>query len=252
MDNSSKIELYESIDDLPIVRYHLFQLMLLQDSGIGSTMGDVVEHLSKMDYFMTHDMKKEAQDVRRNLQVTYFNIINELNYNHLAYACLVKRIGDETFTSIQTEHDVKQIHDKLKAIVTVKEVDEEVEKKKMIFEAEMKTFFPKRYQGVKTSELTRNEVRRQYLIAEYSVMSGDINESEHKIAVRKFLDQNKPRLLDNSTNSEVIQSETAFHEMILIAQSSYSGINVFSTTKQFYSAMTLIEKQQEKQPHGRR
>lgn len=35
-----KVELYDSIDELPIVRFHKYNKMLLIDAGVGSDLSD--------------------------------------------------------------------------------------------------------------------------------------------------------------------------------------------------------------------
>lgn len=43
-----KVELYDSIDELPIVRFHKYNKMLLIDAGVGSDLSDWDAHMEKV------------------------------------------------------------------------------------------------------------------------------------------------------------------------------------------------------------
>ena len=41
------VELYDTIEELPVIRFHKYQKYLLVDSGIGSTIEDFDKHIEK-------------------------------------------------------------------------------------------------------------------------------------------------------------------------------------------------------------
>lgn len=41
------VELYDSIDDLPIMRFHKYNKMLLVDAGVGSDLSDFDRHIER-------------------------------------------------------------------------------------------------------------------------------------------------------------------------------------------------------------
>ena len=45
--NNKKVELYDSIEDLPIIRFHKYNKMLLVDAGVGSDLADFDRHIEK-------------------------------------------------------------------------------------------------------------------------------------------------------------------------------------------------------------
>ena len=47
-----KVELYDSIEDLPMMRFHKYNKMLLVDAGIGSDLNDFDRHIEKALWFL--------------------------------------------------------------------------------------------------------------------------------------------------------------------------------------------------------
>jgi hypothetical protein len=106
----TKITLYDSIEDLPVKNYNLFNEYSLQDNQIGSTMQDVTVRFEKFDKFlMAKDFDSLLQE-RKNLQQTFYNMIGKVNFPSLQFACLIhsingKRIFDYSQENLQKEID---------------------------------------------------------------------------------------------------------------------------------------------------
>lgn len=43
------VELYDSIEDLPIMRFHKYNKMLLVDAGVGSDLSDLDRHIDNIN-----------------------------------------------------------------------------------------------------------------------------------------------------------------------------------------------------------
>ena len=52
-----KVEVYDSIDALPVLRFHAFNKMMLVDSGIGSDLNDWDAHAERVIRFIMSDDK---------------------------------------------------------------------------------------------------------------------------------------------------------------------------------------------------
>ena len=62
------VELYDTIEELPITRFHKYQKYLLVDSGIGSTIEDFDKHIEKARRFLILNDPANAQKELENLQ----------------------------------------------------------------------------------------------------------------------------------------------------------------------------------------
>ena len=87
-----KVELYDSIDELPIVRFHKYNKMLLIDAGIGSDLNDWDAHMEKVVRYCRLNQPDKAEKEIGNIRQNIYFIQSEISPKHLAFAALVKSI----------------------------------------------------------------------------------------------------------------------------------------------------------------
>ena len=104
------VELYDTIEELPITRFHKYQKYLLVDSGIGSTIEDFDKHIEKARRFLMLNDPANAQKELENLRQCVFMIQNGLSPQHLAFACLVSSV-DGTKCEDLTDDALKKVID---------------------------------------------------------------------------------------------------------------------------------------------
>ena len=110
-----KINIYSGIEDMSIDRYNRFNMYLLRDSGVGSTMHDIMIRLAKIDKWLEADNIELARIERRNLQLTLFACINQINFKQMAFVCLIIDIDGDQIEDLSDDGILKVIED-LKAI----------------------------------------------------------------------------------------------------------------------------------------
>lgn len=130
-DNNS-IVIYQSAEELPIMRYARFQRYCILDSGVGSTMDDIGKHFGKLFEFLSHNMNEEAVMEAKNLYYNYFIILEDLSLNGMAFASLIYSINGKVITDY-SEDNLRAVINELdeiglKAGVVLK-IKEEVKKK---------------------------------------------------------------------------------------------------------------------------
>lgn len=84
--------MYDAIDELPIVRFHRYQKLLLIDSGIGSDISGFDQHIEKARRFCMAGKPEQAAQELANLRQCVFLIQNEISPKHLSLAALVTKI----------------------------------------------------------------------------------------------------------------------------------------------------------------
>lgn len=98
-----KVTIYDAISELPITRFHVYNKMLLVDSGVGSDITDFDSHAERIIAFLqkkdTENAIKELQNMRQNI---YF-IQQALSPKNLAFAALVKEIDGKPFDNISDD-----------------------------------------------------------------------------------------------------------------------------------------------------
>jgi hypothetical protein len=103
--NKTKVLFYSSIKELPIDLSKKMQNYLLQAVGIGSTIQDIDDHLSRASAFLTADKKEECIEELKNLRFGMFAALNEVRYDTMAFACMIhsvegKRVDDYSFDGL--------------------------------------------------------------------------------------------------------------------------------------------------------
>ena len=79
--------LYDSIDELPILRFHAYNKMLLIDAGVGSDLNDWDAHIEKAIRFI----RKEKPDLAKKRWIicgkTFISSNPPYRQKYLAFAC---------------------------------------------------------------------------------------------------------------------------------------------------------------------
>lgn len=118
-----KIELYDEIDEITQNKWHIFNKMLLQQAGGGSTLEDIDKHHFKLDGFLKAKKFEEAVQERKNLHLNQFNALMLLNFESLAFACLIKSINGEP-VEVDSEDEIHEVSAAANRIATHKEVED--------------------------------------------------------------------------------------------------------------------------------
>ena len=87
------VELYNSIEDLPIMRFHKYNKMLLIDAGIGSDLADFDRHIEKAIRYAASTTPNLAIAELQNLRQNVYFIQSEVSPRYLAFAVLVKSVN---------------------------------------------------------------------------------------------------------------------------------------------------------------
>ena len=116
-----KLELFESPDEITQDRWILFNKFLLQ-TGSGSTLEDIEKRHYKLDMFLKAKKFGQAIQERKNLHLAHFNTLMGINFDSLAFACLVHKI-DGKEVKVETAEEAEQVSMEANKIVSHKEVE---------------------------------------------------------------------------------------------------------------------------------
>ena len=83
-----KVEIYDSIDALPVLRFHAFNKMMLVDSGIGSDLNDWDAHAERVIRCIMSDDKESAIKEMNNLRQNIYLVQSGVSPRHMAFAAL--------------------------------------------------------------------------------------------------------------------------------------------------------------------
>lgn len=141
-----EIEVYDSIQNLPILRFQRFNKYQMIASEIGNDFYDYEKRTEKALQFLKSGMIEEAKQELNNRRQAVWNAFNEFSPLGKAFAVLVKRIDDvkyEEYTPDDLDRIMLHLNNIGLDIETSLKQLKEVKKK---IETELLVYFPKSFQ----------------------------------------------------------------------------------------------------------
>ena len=90
--NKKKVLLYDSIEELPITRFHKYNKMILVDAGIGSDLAGLDRLIERVARYVKKNDLKNAEAELENMRQNVYFIQNNISPRYLAFAALVKSV----------------------------------------------------------------------------------------------------------------------------------------------------------------
>lgn len=230
------LEVYDSIEDLPVVRFHKYNKMLLIDAGLGSDMVDFDVHIERITRFLKDDPAMATQELE-NLRQNVFLIQNELNPGHLAFCTLIKSIDGIEITDI-SDNGLKNILE-LISDVSHTELEKEQHRIKKKIDAELSLYFPKLFDNSEAKEYYDLMLRRTRLNLGY-IIRGEDNAEEIYNITTQMLKYNEPKNFHGNGSAEV-QFDKQFEEMCFIIAKQLRTDAKKYTVLEYYSAFEHIK-----------
>lgn len=104
------LEMYDSIQDLPVVRFQMFNLNAMIDAGIGSDLSAYDNHVNKAIRFIDIDDKDSAKKEIRNKQQSVHFIMANVSPEYKCFAAMIYKIdGREILDSDLVGNGVDEI-----------------------------------------------------------------------------------------------------------------------------------------------
>ena len=123
------VELYENIDEMPIINFAQLEKNLIIESGVGANLKDFEVRLEIMSQFISSGHNKKAINEINNMRNLFWNITNEIRPDMDAYSCFVHTINGEKRQN--TEDGIEKTTKMLKEIgFTKKMIDHRHDLKK--------------------------------------------------------------------------------------------------------------------------
>ena len=237
------VELFNSIEELSITRFHKYNKMLLVDSGIGGTMEDIDRHLARIMALARQDkldeLGKEVENMRQNIYMVQVG----LNPKLLSFAALVKSIDGEPVTDFSDE-GLKNIVEKLKdeKITDIAETLDDVKKK---IDSELTAYFPSFFETASGKEYYDLLRERALAVLDKITGEGD-DESKVRVMADRIMTFAPTRRFSGMDNAEVKHDKSFLSTCHVISQNLHSDAKDM-TVAEYYSALELLREQQREQ-----
>jgi hypothetical protein len=231
------VEIYDSIDELPVKRFHKFNKYMLVDSGVGSDLNTINDHIGRISKYMEKDPPSARRELE-NLRQSLYMVIEEINIKHLSFALLVKSINGKEVHDL-SEENVKRISAELSNI-ELGVFDRLIESVKKKIDQELSLYFPSQFDNVAVKEYYDRIQSRTLLQLDTLIREKD-NAKQIETINDFLLEFAKPQIFSGKDSAE-IKYDKDFEEMCLFLKKELS-IDIDNTTvMQFYTSFGYIKK----------
>lgn len=245
--NGLKIKIHDSIDELPIKRFHKYNKYMLIDSGVGSDMNDVNEHISKVVRFINKDDKKNASIELENMRQNLYLLQQGISPKHLAFACLVDEINGVKITDF-SDDGIHRIQERL-GNVKKKWFDKMIESLKKKIDQDLTAYFTGIFEEGNIKEYY-DYLKKRMLLQIEQIKTGEDKSEELEGVEDMMFSFFKPR---NFGGGKVeIEYEKEFDSMCLMIAQNLNVDAESMTVRKFYNALEHLKNQaKENKKHGR-
>ena len=232
-----KVTYYETINELPITRFHVYNKMLLVDSGIGSTIADFDNHLDRIVAFLhrneTESVYKEIDNIRQNV----FLIQSALSPKHLAFAAIIKEIDGierDDLTDDGLKATLAMIGDS-----SIGEADDIMSSAKKKIEEELELYFPHLFADSSVKEMYDLMLKRTKLVL-YGIIDNTDNKEEIKDITEELITYTKPKDFTSENGIELAADKQFERICVMLSESLHTNPKTY-TVMEFYTAFDYLK-----------
>lgn len=134
------VEMYDTIEELPIVRFHKYQKLLLIDAGIGADINAFDQRIEKTRRYLMDGKPEKAQQELENLRQSVFLIQSGISPKHRAFAALVAKFDGMECNDV-SDDGLAKLTEKLND-APESELTAQLDAVKKKIDAELRLYFP--------------------------------------------------------------------------------------------------------------
>lgn len=234
------VEMYDTIDELPIVRFHKYQKLLLIDAGIGSDIAALDQRLEKARRFVMSGKMDKAQQELENMRQTVYFIQTGLSPKHRAFAALVTKLDGRECNDIGDDA-LAAITDALKE-APEQELTAQLDAVKKKIDGELMLYFPSLFDDSEVKEYF-DLLRKRTLAVLNAIVAGDADPGASE-AVEKLttalITYSNPKVFTGSDGVE-IQFDRQFENLCLSLSEQLHVEPKKYTVLEFYNAFDFVK-----------
>lgn len=239
--NGHRVEIFSSIEELPMIRFHKYNKCLLIDAGVGSDLSSFDAHIERVVRFIRNDSREEAAKEMENMRQSIYLIMQGLNPQHMAFACLVCTIDGKRYDDLSDEGLQKVLT--LLGGTSAKEVKDQTEEVKKKIDTELSLYFPAIFDDSRAKEYYDILKERTKAILA-CILDGDTQENADKVErlTDRMITYHKPKTFTGKDSVE-IEYDKQFEDMCLLISKNLNTDAKKMTVLEYYNAYQYIAKQ---------
>lgn len=233
-----RVVMYDSIDELPMVRFHKYSRMLLVDAGVGSDIQDFDAHIERAVRYIRKGDNENAAKEMENLRQNVYLILHEQSVRDLSFAVLVAEIDGKDASDL-SEEGLAQVLRTLGGAPR-KDITDSLESVKKKIDGELTAYFPDLFDDAAGREYYDTMKRRTVAVLE-GIIEGETEERQKLIdeLTERMVLYVKPKVFSGRQSVE-IQHDKAFESMCLTISRDTHADAKRMTVMEFYNAYEFI------------
>ena len=234
------IEMYDSIDELPIVRFHKYQKLLLIDAGIGSDITGFDQRVERVRRFLADNKPEKAQQELENLRQCVYLIQTGISPAHRAFAALVTKIDGKTCDDLSDDglaHVLEKLND-----TPANRLAAQLEAVKKKIDGELMLYFPSIFNDSRVKEYF-DILRKRTLTILNGIVTGEAapdRTPEVDKLTTALLTYSNPQVFTGSESAE-IQFDRQFENLCLSLSEHLNVKPKDYTVLEFYNAFDFVK-----------
>lgn len=234
------VEFYDTIEELPIVRFHKYQKLLLVDAGIGSDIAAFDQRIEKTRRFLMAGKPEQAQQELENMRQCVFLVQSGVNPKHRAFAALVTKIDGQDCTDIGDDA-LAAITEKLND-VPESELTAQLEAVKKKIDGELTLYFPALFNDSDVKEYY-DILRKRTLEILNGIVAGVDDPAGAEIVDKlttALITYSNPKMFTGSDGVE-IQFDRQFENLCLVLSEQLHVEPKKYSVLEFYNAFDFVK-----------
>ena len=234
------VEFYDTIEELPIVRFHKYQKLLLVDAGIGSDIAAFDQRIEKTRRFLMAGKPEQAQQELENMRQCVFLLQSGVNPKHRAFAALITKIDGQDCTDIGDDA-LAAITEKLND-VPESELTAQLEAVKKKIDGELTLYFPALFNDSDVKEYY-DILRKRTLEILNGIVAGGDDPAGAEIVDKlttALITYSNPKMFTGSDGVE-IQFDRQFENLCLVLSEQLHVEPKKYSVLEFYNAFDFVK-----------
>lgn len=243
--NKHNVVLYDSIDELPMLRFHKYNKMLLVDAGVGSDLSDFDRHIEKVIRYLNSPTPNMATVELENMRQNVYFIQSEISPRYLAFAVLVKSIDGNPCNDL-SDDGLQKIVD-LFADVPNAELTAHLEAVKKKIDEELRLYFTRLFDDATLKEYY-DKLKQRTIVVLRTIIDGRATEADAKEIddiTAELITYFNPQTFTGSESVE-IRHDRQFENMCLVLSQNLHVDPKKFTVLEYYNAFEYIKEQAKK------
>lgn len=242
--NGMVVEIYDSIEDLPIIRYHKYNKMLLVDAGVGSDLAAFDSHIEKAIRYINSNTPNMAAVELNNMRQNVLFIHSEVSPKNLAFAALVKSIDGKPYNDLSDDalHNLAKMFSE----VPQSEITAHVEAVKKKIDEELTLYFPRLFDNAEVKEYY-DILKKRTMAVLQSIIDGETGESAREIdnITGELITYFNPQAYIGPESVEVKHDRQFENMCLILSQNLHVDPKEFSVLS-YYNAFEFVKEQNKK------